>query len=87
MDGRSIFVALEVALVAGGGYSEELATERLRKRRSDPTDQTDPSDPKPPACPICGSRMALRTAKAGKNAGSQFWGCTAYPACKGTAEA
>jgi ssDNA-binding Zn-finger/Zn-ribbon topoisomerase 1 len=28
--------------------------------------------------------MALRTAKAGKTPGSQFWGCTAYPDCKGT---
>lgn len=29
--------------------------------------------------------MALRTAKSGKNPGSQFWGCTNYPDCKGTA--
>jgi ssDNA-binding Zn-finger/Zn-ribbon topoisomerase 1 len=28
--------------------------------------------------------MALRTAKGGKNAGGQFWGCTGYPECKGT---
>jgi ssDNA-binding Zn-finger/Zn-ribbon topoisomerase 1 len=28
--------------------------------------------------------MALRTAHQGKRAGSQFWGCKAYPACKGT---
>lgn len=27
--------------------------------------------------------MALRTAKSGKNAGKQFWGCTGYPECKG----
>ena len=79
--------ALEEAFVEGGGYSEQLATERLRQGRSDQPDRTDPSDPKPPACPICGSLMALRTAKAGKNAGSQFWGCTGYPTCKGTAEA
>jgi ssDNA-binding Zn-finger/Zn-ribbon topoisomerase 1 len=26
----------------------------------------------------------LRTAKAGKSPGSQFWGCTSYPECKGT---
>jgi restriction system protein len=29
--------------------------------------------------------MALRTAKTGKHAGNQFWGCTGYPDCKGTA--
>jgi predicted RNA-binding Zn-ribbon protein involved in translation (DUF1610 family) len=33
-------------------------------------------------CPKCGSSMVLRTAKKGANAGSQFWGCSAYPKCK-----
>jgi restriction system protein len=28
--------------------------------------------------------MVLRTAKRGADAGSEFWGCTKYPACKGT---
>jgi ssDNA-binding Zn-finger/Zn-ribbon topoisomerase 1 len=27
--------------------------------------------------------MVLRTAKTGKNPGQQFWGCSAYPDCKG----
>lgn len=33
-------------------------------------------------CPRCGSRMVLRTAKRGGGAGTQFWGCSAYPKCK-----
>lgn len=33
-------------------------------------------------CPKCGSPLALRTAKSGANAGSQFYGCTKYPACR-----
>ncbi|MFV0337912.1 MAG: topoisomerase DNA-binding C4 zinc finger domain-containing protein [Chthoniobacterales bacterium] len=33
-------------------------------------------------CPDCGSPMAIRTAKSGKNTGSRFYGCTAYPPCK-----
>jgi four helix bundle protein len=37
-----------------------------------------------PTCPKCGKPMALRTAQKGKNAGKQFWGCTAYPDCNGT---
>jgi four helix bundle suffix protein len=78
--------ALEEAFVEGVGYSEQLATESLRKRRGDLPDRSDPSDQKPPACPSCGALMALRTANAGKNAGSQFWGCTAYTTCKGTVE-
>jgi restriction system protein len=76
-------LALEAAFVEEGGYSEQLATERLRRRR-DQTDRADQADLRPPACPQCGALMALRTAKAGKNAGSQFWGCTGYPECKGT---
>jgi ATP-dependent DNA helicase RecQ len=30
--------------------------------------------------------MQLRTARRGPNAGSQFWGCSRYPACKATVE-
>lgn len=82
--------ALEAAFIAEGGYSEQLATERLRQRRardrpeqSDQSDPTAPPNPRPPPCPTCGGLTALRTAKSGKNPGSQFWGCTSYPACKG----
>lgn len=37
-----------------------------------------------PSCPVCGQTMVERTAKRGANAGSRFWGCTTYPACRGT---
>ena len=33
-----------------------------------------------PACPVCGKAMARRRSGDGKD----FWGCTAYPLCKGT---
>ncbi len=49
-----------------------------REHRSDQSDQSDF-----PPCPQCGKPMVLRTAKAGQKAGSQFLGCSAYPACKG----
>ena len=39
-----------------------------------------------PHCPRCGTPMVLRTAKAGRNFGKQFWGCSGYPACKGVVE-
>jgi restriction system protein len=77
--------ALEEAFITEGGYSEQLATERLRQRRKARADPTHPPDLQPPACPKCGSLMALRTAKGGQTPGSQFWGCTNYPECKGTA--
>ena len=37
-----------------------------------------------PLCPVCKASMVRRTAKKGANAGSQFWGCPQYPACRGT---
>lgn len=37
-----------------------------------------------PACPVCHSPMVKRTAKRGANSGNAFWGCSHYPACKGT---
>ena len=37
-----------------------------------------------PACPVCASHMVKRTAKKGQNAGTQFWGCSKYPTCRGT---
>jgi four helix bundle suffix protein len=77
--------ALETQFIEGGGYSEQLATQRLAHRTSkknDPSDRSNPSD-KIPACPKCGKPTVLRTAKSGKTAGKQFWGCTGYPDCKG----
>jgi restriction system protein len=86
--------ALEASFVNEGGYSEQLAAARLaereRQRKAQRTDPTDPSNQ--PAlsahilhCPRCGKPMVLRTAKAGKNVGQQFWGCSIYPECKGVA--
>jgi restriction system protein len=37
-----------------------------------------------PGCPRCGSPMVRRTAKRGASAGQAFYGCSRYPACKGT---
>jgi len=75
--------ALERDFVEEGGYSEQLAAARIAERQKQ---QERPAAPAPaaPACPQCGKPMALRTARKGQRAGSQFWGCSGYPACKGT---
>jgi len=82
-------IALEQNFIKGGGYSERLAAariaERERKRnRIGPDDQTNRPEQQLPDCPLCGKLMTLRTARQGGNAGSQFWGCTGYPGCRGT---
>ena len=43
-----------------------------------------PADAPAVQCPKCGSPMVRRTARQGANAGQVFWGCTNYPACRGT---
>ncbi|MEO8346422.1 MAG: restriction endonuclease [Betaproteobacteria bacterium] len=37
-------------------------------------------------CPRCGNAMVKRMAKRGAGAGSEFWGCSRFPACRGTLE-
>jgi len=81
--------ALENQFVHNGGYSERLAAARLEARRGKQTDQTDRTDrtekdAQAPDCPLCSGPMILRTARKEPQAGSQFWGCAGYPACKGT---
>jgi restriction system protein len=72
--------ALEQQFIHKGGYSEQLAVERIAERQR--LHRTE--EPTAPECPICAKPMSLRTARKGKNAGAQFWGCSSYPGCKGT---
>ena len=34
-------------------------------------------------CPKCGAPMELRTASKGRRAGTEFWGCSTFPQCRG----
>src|SRR4030095_8387805 len=83
---------LEKPFVADGGHDDQSAIGRLAEPqrqqkavRPDQPSQPNPPDqtPRIPACPQGHKPMVLRTAKSGKKAGQQFWGCSAYPECKG----
>ena len=37
-----------------------------------------------PHCPICNALMVKRVARRGSRSGSNFWGCSNYPKCRGT---
>lgn len=41
-------------------------------------------DPTVPTCPQCTQPMVARRARQGAHAGKAFWGCTGFPACRGT---
>lgn len=68
--------SLERRFIEDGGYTERLAAERIKQRRERPGSSR-------PVCPECGEPMALRTARKGRKAGGQFWGCSCYPHCRG----
>jgi four helix bundle suffix protein len=54
-----------------GGFSERLTAKRIEAREKD--------RPPSPECPQCGKPMRRR-----KSARGDFWGCSAFPDCKGT---
>jgi four helix bundle suffix protein len=72
---------LERDFLSDGGFTERLYAARTRTRNL-PSDQSDLSVAG--LCPRCGKPMCQRTARKGPRAGELFWGCTAYPECKGT---
>lgn len=55
-----------------GGFSERLMTRRIEAREQQKTAAA-------PDCPKCGKPMRRR-----KSAKGDFWGCSAFPECKGT---
>lgn len=61
--------------VKEGGFSERMTAARVEEKRN----QCRAVDEDAPPCPICGGVMRVRHGKTG-----DFWGCTNYPACKGT---
>ena len=58
-----------------GGFSERMTAARVEEKRN----QRRAVDEDAPPCPVCGGVMRVRHGKTG-----DFWGCTNYPACKGT---
>ncbi len=55
-----------------GGFGERLMARRIESRAKQQTADA-------PECPLCGKPMRRR-----KSAKGDFWGCSAFPDCKGT---
>jgi restriction system protein len=69
---RSQIEAQGEAFEKSGGFSERLTARRLEYREKASAVEA------PPECPKCGKPMRRRKAAKG-----DFWGCTAFPDCKG----
>jgi len=68
---KSQIAAQGKAFEQTGGFSERLTAKRIEAREKD--------KPPSPDCPQCGKPMRQR-----KSAKGDFWGCSAFPECKGT---
>ena len=60
-----------------------LVGDRAPNKRNQQHPSSSSREP-PPSCPRCGSRMVRRTARRGRNAGNDFFGCSRYPNCTKT---
>jgi restriction system protein len=69
---KSQIAAQGKAFEESGGFSERLTTRRLEAREEQRNADS-------PPCPNCEQPMRRR-----RSAKGEFWGCTGYPACKGT---
>lgn len=89
-DAQSFKVGKPLVLVDGPALAELVSSVRASRQIAGPGSRppaipvTAIAAPSANACPRCGSPMSIRMAKRGANAGSRFYGCTRYPACKGT---
>ena len=72
-----------VELIDGLKLRAMIDTARTNSAGS-PQTATPPRTANAPTCPKCGEDMKLRVARQGINAGIDFWGCSAFPKCKGT---
>jgi four helix bundle suffix protein len=70
---KSQIAAQGKAFEETGGFSERLMTKRLEAREGQRAGEPAPD------CPQCKQPMRRR-----RSAKGEFWGCTAYPECKGT---
>lgn len=75
--GAEIMASVEAAIV---GVRQTAA---VPKSVVAPLPAMSPKPLQAPSCPKCGKQMVARKAQTGANAGHSFWGCPAYPACKG----
>lgn len=84
-DATAFAAGRNVSLIDGPGLQTLLKRAEAGRAQS-PAQTDDPSAPKEPAlaCPLCGQPMVKRGVKKGAAVGTFFWGCTAFPDCRGT---
>jgi len=84
VDGPRLFAMIQRARRTGASLSPSIAADSHAQAQHPEASAVAIAQTASPECPRCGASMQLRTARQGANAGSNFWGCTTYPKCRGT---
>lgn len=77
VDGPKLFALLQQA-------RNSLGQKRSAPSAASPIEAPQATSVEDPLCPVCSAAMVRRTAKKGATPGAQFWGCSRFPACRGT---
>ena len=84
-EAKSFAQGRNITLIDGKALDKLIQSARTGLAPQGPSEAAAPAAEQAPACPKCSAAMVKREAKRGANAGQQFWGCTNYPGCRGTA--
>ena len=84
VDGPRLFAMIQRARRTGASLTPSIAADSPAQAQQPEATAIAMTQTSSPDCPRCGASMQLRTARQGANAGSNFWGCTTYPKCRGT---
>ena len=84
IDGPKLHALLRDAKASGGRPPARAAAKPVAAPSTPPVGIQPQAQADVPNCPLCVKPMQRRVAKRGANAGGAFWGCTGYPACRGT---
>jgi restriction system protein len=82
-DARDFAAGKPIRLIDGPQLLALVQSVQTRPAGTESQNTPSPANSSTPACPVCGKPMVQRIARRGSNAGNSFWGCSAYPACKG----
>jgi restriction system protein len=87
-DAKAFAQGRNVTLIDGSGLTRLLGAARPtpavdgRERAASAAEATERQAV--PRCPQCNGEMVRRAARRGATAGQDFWGCAAFPKCRGT---
>jgi restriction system protein len=79
-DAQEFAAQVGMTLVDGEELLEIIGT----GLRSEALELPTPTAASAPPCPRCGAVMVRRITRHGPHAGHDFWGCSSFPACRGT---